>query len=796
MTDDLDQLKAALTTATPTPDSNARDKALALAQKNFVILQEATNPTRSEKSQSTDQIGFVDKALRMFEHFGLRFGLYAISGVAVIGIGITILTPELTKKLLVYYFQSDPEHTEVIASVETTASGVEINTPLLQEAQLSERIIVQEEDEKVIIHELVKLGISEDTDQTLVAPGSIEDLVSKIASASVQNSVSLLDQPMRDVMPLAATRSFALSSAATTQSYREIQHIIKPPQYEINQSEIFANGSPNTLKIVSEDPVSTFSIDVDTASYSFVRSSILSDQLPRPDAVRVEEMINYFSYDYSDADDGNGPFATSVAVLKTPWNQHTKLVRIGIQGETVPEEDRPDLDLVFLIDTSGSMEAPNKLPLLKQSLLLLLAQLKPTDRVSIVTYAGSSGVVLEPTSASDRATILARLDALHSGGGTAGHEGLQTAYRQAEKMRAAGRVGRVILATDGDFNVGISDEEELKRYVEDKKNNGIYLSVLGFGQGGYNDGIMQALAQNGNGIAAHIDSSAEAMKVLVDQVSGTLVPIANDVKIQVEFNPTRVAEYRLIGYETRALAREDFNNDKVDAGEIGSGHTVTALYEITPVGSPAQKSDKLRYKSNTETSNSAELGFLKLRYKRPGESDSQLIETPIIDGRAENSADAKFAAAIAGFGQLLRDDTKYLGSWSYPDAIALAHSAKGDDQFGYRAEAIKLMKKVSAMFLNDNSSIIDVDNLTRDTPMVQLGAFESASIAKSEWLRISRRFESYFDGKRRVIQRRATSGGLVFYRLRAVGFEDMDAARRFCSLLKAENIECIRVAAR
>ena len=420
---------------------------------------------------------------------------------------------------------------------------------------------------------------------------------------------------------------------------------------------------------------------------------------------------------YSNAEDENGPFSTSVAVLKTPWNQHTKLVRIGIQGETVPAEDRPDLDLVFLIDTSGSMRAPDKLPLLKQSLQLLLAQLKPTDRVSIVTYAGSSGVALEPTPASDRATILTQLDALYSGGGTAGHEGLQTAYWQAEKMRGPGRVGRVILATDGDFNVGISDEEELKRYVEDKKNNGIYLSVLGFGQEYYNDGIMQALAQNGNGIAAHIDTTAEAMKVLVDQVSGTLVPIANDVKIQVEFNPTKVAEYRLIGYETRALAREDFNNDKVDAGEIGSGHTVTALYEITPVGSLAQKSDKLRYQSNADTKNSAELGFLKLRYKSPGESESQLIETPIIDGRAENSGDAKFAAAIAGFGQLLRGDTKYLGSWFYPDAIALAHSATGADQYGYRAEAVQLMKKVSAIDLTDNS-FIDPSNLSRDTPMV------------------------------------------------------------------------------
>ena len=794
MTDDLDQLKAALKTATLTPDASARDKALALAQRNFDILQQATHSAHLESTPSSEQIGFFDQALRMFEHFGLRLGLYAVSGIAVLGIGIMILTPELSKKLLVYYFQSGPEPTEFMASVETTASSTENSAPVIKQAQLSESIVVQEENEQTTVHELVKLGISEDTDQTSVVPGSIEDLVSRIASGS-EHSVLRIEQPMRDAGPVATSNLLSPKRAWNNQDNNAFAQLSNSAQDPLQEMEQFANGQPNTLKIVSEEPVSTFSIDVDTASYSFVRSSIMHDRLPRADAVRVEEMINYFSYDYSNAEDENGPFSTSVAVLKTPWNQHTKLVRIGIQGETVPAEDRPDLDLVFLIDTSGSMRAPDKLPLLKQSLQLLLAQLKPTDRVSIVTYAGSSGVALEPTPASDRATILTQLGALRSDGGTAGHEGLQTAYWQAEKMRGPGRVGRVILATDGDFNVGISGEEELKRYVEDKKNNGIYLSVLGFGQEYYNDGIMQALAQNGNGIAAHIDTTAEAMKVLVDQVSGTLVPIANDVKIQVEFNPTKVAEYRLIGYETRALAREDFNNDKVDAGEIGSGHTVTALYEITPVGSLAQKSDKLRYQSNADTKNSAELGFLKLRYKSPGESESQLIETPIIDGRAENSGDAKFAAAIAGFGQLLRGDTKYLGSWFYPDAIALAHSATGADQYGYRAEAVQLMKKVSAIDLTDNS-FIDPSNLSKDTPMVQLGAFESARIAKSEWAWISRRFESYFEGKGPVIQRRATSGGKVFYRLRAVGFEDMDAARRFCSLLKAENIDCIRVAAR
>ena len=794
MTDDLDQLKAALKTATPTPDASARDKALALAQRNFDILQQATHSAHLENTPSSEQIGFFDQALRMFEHFGLRLGLYAVSGIAVLGIGIMILTPELSKKLLVYYFQPGPEPTEFMASVETTARSTENSAPVIKQAQLSESIVVQEENEQTTVHELVKLGISEDTDQTSVVPGSIEDLVSRIASGS-EHSVLRIEQPMRDAGPVATSNLLSPKRAWNNQDNNAFAQLSNSAQNPLQEMEQFANGQPNTLKIVSEEPVSTFSIDVDTASYSFVRSSIMHDRLPRTDAVRVEEMINYFSYDYSNAEDENGPFSTSVAVLKTPWNQHTKLVRIGIQGETVPADDRPDLDLVFLIDTSGSMSAPDKLPLLKQSLQLLLAQLKPTDRVSIVTYAGSSGVALEPTPASDRATILTQLGALRSDGGTAGHEGLQTAYWQAEKMRGPGRVGRVILATDGDFNVGISGEEELKRYVEDKKNNGIYLSVLGFGQEYYNDGIMQALAQNGNGIAAHIDTTAEAMKVLVDQVSGTLVPIANDVKIQVEFNPTKVAEYRLIGYETRALAREDFNNDKVDAGEIGSGHTVTALYEITPVGSLAQKSDKLRYQSNADTKNSVELGFLKLRYKSPGESESQLIETPIIDGRAENSGDAKFAAAIAGFGQLLRGDTKYLGSWFYPDAIALAHSATGADQYGYRAEAVQLMKKVSAIDLTDNS-FIDPSNLSRDTPMVQLGAFESARIAKSEWAWISRRFESYFEGKGPVIQRRATSGGKVFYRLRAVGFEDMDAARRFCSLLKAENIDCIRVAAR
>ena len=798
MIDDLDQLKAALKTATPEPDANARDNALALAQKNFAILQQATKPVRADNipGHEHEHQGFFTLVNKMLERFSFRFGLYATSGVAVIGIGITLVLPAPTKSLLFDYLQYGEENAKLENKFEAAVNDAETEKPVMLVPLPSSNLVAPEKKEITITHQLANLASSAPSEVVLANPNSIRNLVAQIASESDQNSVSYLNQPMRDAMPVAA---FASISSLTEKNYREVEHITRPSQHDLNQSELFVNSSPNTLKIVSENPVSTFSIDVDTASYSFVRSSIMNNQMPHGNAVRVEEMINYFSYDYASSDETDAPFATSVAVLKTPWNEHTKLVRVGIQGKNISIEDRPSLDLVFLIDTSGSMKAHNKLPLLKKSLPFLLAQLKPTDRVSIVTYACSSGVALEPTPASDRATILARLEALHSGGGTAGHEGLQTAYRQAEKMRTPGRIGRVILATDGDFNVGISDDEELKRYVEDKRKNGIYLSVLGFGQGYYNDGLMQALAQNGNGTAAYIDNMSEAMKVLVDQVSGTLIPIANDVKIQVEFNPSKVAEYRLIGYETRALAREDFNNDKVDAGDIGAGHTVTALYEITPVGSPAQKSDKLRYQSTTDSSNPKELGFLKLRYKLPDQLDSQLIETPIIDGKFENTDDAKFSAAIAGFGQLLRGNTKYLGSWSYAEAITLAQSAKGGDHFGYRAEAVRLMLDALSLSVDERIEIetlpnvdIDPDRIPSGAPMVQLGAFESVNIAKSEWNQLVGKHEALFEGKLRIIAR-ASSGGNVFYRLRVMGFSDRDATRRFCNALKALNTGCLTV---
>lgn len=462
-----------------------------------------------------------------------------------------------------------------------------------------------------------------------------------------------------------------------------------------SNTETFANADTNPLQITGETPVSTFSIDVDTAAYSVVRSSLSRGQLPPTQAVRIEELINYFPYDYAGPDAGEAPFRPTVSTFQTPWNIDTQLVHIALQGQMPALDDRPPLNLVFLIDTSGSMNDPVKLPLLKQSFRLMLDQLRPEDEVAIVEYAGSAGQVLAPTAASERTTILQAIQSLGAGGSTNGQGGLQQAYAVADAMKTDGEVNRVILATDGDFNVGINSPDALKDFIAAKRETGTYLSVLGFGRGNLDDATMQALAQNGNGTAAYIDTLSEAQKVLVDQLSGALFPIAGDVKVQVEFNPAQVAEYRLIGYETRALAREDFNNDKVDAGELGAGHSVTAIYEITPVGSPAQLSDPLRYGESTVAAQSDEIGFVKLRYKAPGDDTSQLIETPII-GQSIAGTEANFAAAIAGFGQLLRNP-QYLGDWGYDDAIALANANRGTDNFGYRTEATQLMRLAQSL---------------------------------------------------------------------------------------------------
>jgi Ca-activated chloride channel homolog len=470
--------------------------------------------------------------------------------------------------------------------------------------------------------------------------------------------------------------------------------------YQDQGRDEFSTIETNPIKLVSEEPVSTFSIDVDTASYAFIRASLNNNFLPQKDAVRVEELINYFPYDYASPTDASVPFKAGISVYPAPWAEDKNLIHIGIKGYELAGIEKPASNLVFLLDTSGSMDAPNKLPLVRNAMKLLLDGLKPDDTISIVTYAGSAGTVLEPTEVKDKAKIFRALDNLHSGGSTAGAEGIRQAYQLAEQNFRDKGVNRIILATDGDFNVGISNDEELKSYIERKRDTGIYLSVLGFGRGNYNDALMQTLAQNGNGNAAYIDNLNEARKVLVEEAGSTLFTIARDVKIQVEFNPETISEYRLIGYETRLLNREDFNNDKVDAGDIGSGHTVTAIYEVTPAGSDARMIDDLRYgtadtAAQPSTTNN-EYGFLKMRYKLPGETTSKLVTTAITPDMeyatiAAAPREARFATAVAGFGQLLRDG-RYTGDYGHDDVIDLAQSAKGEDEFGYRAEFINLVR--------------------------------------------------------------------------------------------------------
>lgn len=467
----------------------------------------------------------------------------------------------------------------------------------------------------------------------------------------------------------------------------------------------FSSEDTNPVKSVATAPVSTFSADVDTASYSFVRKALMAGTLPDKDSVRVEEMINYFPYDWPGPESAADPFKATVTVLPTPWNAHTRLMHVGIKGFDIVPDTAPAANLVFLIDVSGSMNEPDKLPLLKGAFRLLVEKLKAEDTVSIVTYAGNAGTVLEPTKIKDKAKILSAIDTLQPGGSTAGAAGIEEAYGLAQKAFVKDGVNRVMLATDGDFNVGPSSDDALKTMIEEKRKSGIFLSVLGFGRGNYNDALMQTLAQNGNGTAAYIDTLAEAQKSLVEEAGSSLFPIAKDVKFQVEFNPAQIAEYRLIGYETRALKREDFNNDKVDAGDIGSGHRVTAIYEITPKGSPAVLNDDLRYaeKKAPETAatdgsaaSSGELAFLKIRYKKPDSDTSTLITTPVTEANAAGSIDAasrdvRFSVAVAAFGQKLRG-TAAVSDYAYDSILDLAAAARGHDPYGYRGEFVNLVR--------------------------------------------------------------------------------------------------------
>jgi len=472
-------------------------------------------------------------------------------------------------------------------------------------------------------------------------------------------------------------------------------------------TERYPGARPNAVKLTSQEPVSTFSLDVDTASYANVRRFLIQGTLPPVDAVRVEEMVNYFDYAYMLPRDRDVPFQPSVVVYPSPWNPDTQILHVGIKGYDIPRSERPKANLVFLIDTSGSMASADKLPLVKRSFQLLVEQLKADDHVSIIVYAGSAGMVLPPTPGWDKDTILASLDRLQSGGSTAGGEGIRQAYELAKSNFDRRGVNRVILATDGDFNVGITDPNALEAFVARERSSGVFLSVLGYGGGNYNDLMMQKLSQAGNGTATYIDTANEARKVLVDEMNSTLFTIAKDVKVQIEFNPERIAEYRLIGYETRMLNQTDFNNDKVDAGDVGSGHTVTALYEITPVGSRAQMTDPLRYGGRRDVRPAqSELAFVKIRYKLPNEDESKLITRPVENRDVVSDfnrlpIDYRFAAAVAGSAQLLRHDP-YIKSFDYGRAIEIAQGARGDDEFGYRNEFVQLLRAAqSAASLQD-----------------------------------------------------------------------------------------------
>lgn len=650
MTDDLDKLRDALQSP-PAPDAARRASVMAAAQENFDATQEFATPARPTKDRPHSAGRIWTRMFDMVSNAISRPVLMAGSSLAVLMIAAVVITPMVTKDDLVVHDSS-----------------------------------------LVGIHNMVTPGTGRERAAT---DAELAPLAMEPAPAP---SDAIAAKRVRQQSEMMEARPAATGNALTTLNQQDTRLMRLDTDNAIAIDDRFPTFEKSGLSVTAETPVSTFSVDVDTTSYALWRMSVLDGYPLPPEAIRVEEMINYFDYAYPAPGSTEVPFTTSVAVTQTPWNPGTRLMQIGIHGYDVAPQDRPPMGLVFLIDTSGSMNDPKKLPLLKKSFSLLLGTLRDEDTVAIVTYAGSAGTVLEPTQAADEAAILGALDRLGAGGSTAGQAGLQQAYGLAETMVEAGQSARVILATDGDFNVGISDPDALRDYVATKRETGVSLSVLGFGRGNYTDTIMQALAQNGNGVAAYIDTLAEAQKVLVEEVTGSLMTIASDVKIQVEFNPAQISEYRLIGYETRALNREDFNDDRVDAGDIGAGHSVTAIYEVTPAGSEAELVDPLRYGTAPDTA-SDEWAFVKLRYKQPGADESQLIETPVTAGTNGIAPDVvNFATAVAGAARLIRGED--LGDWSLSDAATLAASAQGADPFGHRGEFLRLVRLAAAQSEN------------------------------------------------------------------------------------------------
>jgi Ca-activated chloride channel family protein len=652
---DLDLLK---TISTPAPRAEARARALEAAMASF-DEKESLKPAQG----SAAGLRLTERAMRLWRET-MQKKMMAMPAIA----GLVALP--IAGYATFYLLQENPYGPGTETEVTETSSG-------------RDRAVVAERQE------------ADESREAFAPEPSLAPAI--VAQDSLSRSVA--------APASRAAKNFGVAGRAAGETRMIALPPADMPMPEAADLDRFQEIKTNPVRSAVEDPVSTFSIDVDTASYSFVRRSLKQGILPQPDTVRVEEMVNYFPYDWKGPDTAATPFNATVTVMPTPWNDHTKLMHVAIKGYDVKPAEQPKANLVFLIDVSGSMNAPDKLPLLRSAFRLLVNKLGPDDTVSIVTYAGDAGTVLEPTKASERVKILSAIDNLKPGGSTAGEAGIKEAYRLAEQSFVEGGVNRVMLATDGDFNVGQTDDDDLKRLIESERKSGVFLSVFGFGRGNLNDQMMQTIAQNGNGTAAYIDTLAEAEKVLVEDASSTLFPIAKDVKIQVEFNPALVSEYRLIGYETRALNREDFNNDRVDAGDISSGHSVTAIYEITPKGEP-QAIDDLRYgqaarDGQAGIENADEYAFVKIRYKAPDGDTSKLITTPVTSASEVPSfdqagTDQRFSVAVAAFGQKLRDTDAVAGmDWKRIEEIAAA--ARGTDPFGYRSEFLSLVRLASAL---------------------------------------------------------------------------------------------------
>ncbi|ESW86162.1 VWA domain-containing protein [Mesorhizobium sp. M0644] len=688
--------------AAPAPDADAKARALQAALRAY-DMEEKTLPGAQG---SVSGLRLTERAQRLWSEIMQKklFATPAIAGLVALPIaGYATIYMLGESKFGGPEFGGD-KITETLADKPAT-----VKPPVVAEADKQKKADADSE--------------SRDTGEALVAPTSPpkaestavggltqQDVLSRNAPEPAQSGEFALDGGASSAAPAVdgGARVGRVPGTVAEPKLMAQQPAAAPADQMLPQEENrdrVENFKTNPVHAALEDPVSTFSIDVDTASYSFVRRSLKEGFIPQADTVRVEEMINYFPYAWKGPDSASTPFHSTVSVMPTPWNEHTRLMHVAIKGFDVKPAEQPRANLVFLIDVSGSMNEQDKLPLLQSAFRLLVNKLRPDDTVSIVTYAGDAGTVLEPTKASEKDKILAAIDNLTSGGSTAGEAGIKEAYRLAQKSFVKDGINRVMLATDGDFNVGQTDDDDLKRLIEKERKTGVFLSVFGFGRDNLNDQMMQTIAQNGNGTAAYIDTLAEAEKVLVEDASSTLFTIAKDVKIQVEFNPNKVSEYRLIGYETRALNREDFNNDRVDAGEIGSGHSVTAIYEITPKGSGGEQIDQLRYGqasvNNGGVANADEYAFVKIRYKLPNEDTSKLITTPVTSTNEvasfdQASTDQRFSVAVAAFGQKLRDEDA-TAKFGYDKIMQIATAARGADPFGYRSEFLSLVRLASAL---------------------------------------------------------------------------------------------------